>query len=129
DATALPVATPIDEIAAVNASSVTALRSANPRTAKLGVISGASVSGRGGGQFRWDAASTDADDGALTLLPTGWSGAGRWKRVCDPGVLRVSWFGAVGDGTTNDLAAIRAAIAACPAGGTVILDRPAAFYR
>ena len=36
--------------------------------------------GTGGGFFRWDAASTDADDGGYTINPTGNTGPGRWKR-------------------------------------------------
>ena len=36
--------------------------------------------GYGGGIFRWDASSTDADDGGYTINPTGNTGAGRWKR-------------------------------------------------
>lgn len=51
----------------------------------------------GGGSFYWDAASTLADDGGLTLLPDGHVGAGRWRRVV-VGQLWLSMFGGVGDG-------------------------------
>lgn len=36
--------------------------------------------GYGGGIFRWDATSADADDGGYTIKPTGNAGTGRWKR-------------------------------------------------
>lgn len=36
--------------------------------------------GYGGGFFRWNATSTDADDAGYTINPTGNSGPGRWKR-------------------------------------------------
>lgn len=122
-ASALPLATPIDEIASVNAANVAALRAANPRTAKL-----ATINDVGGGQFYWDAASTDADDGALTLLPTGWSGAGRWKRLVKDATYDATWFGAQGNDSTDNAAAFSAALSALPAdGGTLFL--PAGVYR
>lgn len=36
--------------------------------------------GYGGGFFRWNSESTDADDGGYTINPTGNTGSGRWKR-------------------------------------------------
>jgi hypothetical protein len=87
----------------------------------------------GGGVFHWDATSTAADDGGTVVRPAGVSGAGRWRRVYG-GALNVKWFGARGDGATDDYAAIadptqpsalRAATAA--GGGTVYL--PVGNYR
>ncbi len=62
----------------------------------------------GGGVFYWDAASTDADDGGLILQPTSIPTAGRWKRAYD-GPLHIAWWGAAGDGATDDTAALQAA--------------------
>ena len=39
------------------------------------------------------------------------------------GDVRVEWFGAIGDGVTDDTASINAAIIACPVGGTVKLTQ------
>ena len=43
-------------------------------------------------------------------------------------VFNVQTYGAVGDGVTNDRAAIQATISACPTGGTVYLPTPAVGY-
>ncbi|NDU95276.1 glycosyl hydrolase family 28-related protein [Spirosoma terrae] len=59
------------------------------------------------GMFRYNSTSTVTPDGAMSLSIT--SGAGRYLRVYD-GVVNVKWFGAKGDGTTNDIAALNAAI-------------------
>ena len=50
----------------------------------------------GGGTFVWDDACTLVDDGGATILPNGWQGAGRWRRVMDGlgGAVDVRWFGA-----------------------------------
>ncbi len=74
----------------------------------------------GGGNFYWDATSTDANDAAITILPTGHSGAGRWKRLYT-GAISVRWFGARLDGSTDDYAAIQAAINFRTSGGDVDL--------
>lgn len=63
----------------------------------------------GGGQYWWDSASTATHDGGLVIAPTGVA-TGRWKRIFD-GDVNVRWFGAKGDGSTDDTAAFLAAIA------------------
>lgn len=60
----------------------------------------------GGGQFAWDARSDAAEDGGLAFR--GSASAGRWIRLTK-GAVDVRWFGAVGDGTTDDTAAIQRA--------------------
>ena len=68
----------------------------------------ASTRGLGGeGLYWWDATSTTAQNygtvaGTLTL--------GRWERVYDGLTVDPAWFGAYGDNSTNDTAAIQAAI-------------------
>lgn len=58
----------------------------------------------GEGPFRYDPADTASADDGGTILVTA-SGA-RFKRIID-GEWNVKWFGAKGDGTTDDSAAIR----------------------
>ena len=72
----------------------------------------------GGGMFCWISSSAAADDGGMVILPTGHVGAGRWIRA---GLVEhsVKWFGAKGDGTTNDTAAFQAAWDAVADNGTI----------
>ena len=76
----------------------------------------------GGGEFYWDALSTEPDNGGTVIEPGSNPAAGRWKRLVD-GPLSVKWFGAKGDGQANryDTAAIQATIKSVNAnkGGTV----------
>lgn len=62
----------------------------------------------GTGPFQWNGSSTN--------------GSSFMTGVCVNGVCPVEAFGAVGDGVTPDDAAIAAAIAAVPAGGTVLFQ-------
>jgi len=61
----------------------------------------------GGGTFYYDAAASTADNGGTIIAPT--VGAGRWLRAYS-GPVNVRWFGAKGDGATDDTAAIQAAL-------------------
>lgn len=61
----------------------------------------------GGGQFYWDATSTESDNGGTIIKATAIT-TGRWKRIYND-IIYVDWFGAKGDGTTDDYAAINAA--------------------
>jgi hypothetical protein len=96
--------------------SIASLRGLNVPSGQASVVvEGYSASGDGGGgTFVWDAASSAADDSGTVILPTGYAGAGRWRRLYS-GEVFVRWFGAKGDGATNDSAAIQAAITAAAA--------------
>jgi len=65
----------------------------------------ATAGDQGGGLFYLDLTSVLTANGG-TVLAT--SGAGRWLRIYT-GPVNVRWFGAIGDGATNDLAAFQAA--------------------
>jgi hypothetical protein len=54
----------------------------------------------GGGLFMWDESSIEDDDNGIIIEITGLA-IGRWKRIYD-GAINVDWFGARGDGKTND---------------------------
>lgn len=58
--------------------------------------------------FEWDITCTDADNGGTTIQVTGIV-TGRYK-LRYSGAVNVKWFGAVGDGTTDDTASIQSAI-------------------
>ncbi|WP_298751810.1 hypothetical protein [uncultured Arcobacter sp.] len=54
----------------------------------------------GGGSFRWNGTSEEVDNGGTIIEPTA-GGTGRWERIYS-GAVNVRWFGAVGDGTTDN---------------------------
>jgi len=64
----------------------------------------------GGNSFYWDGTSTATDNAGTVIKPTSVSGAGRWLAV-NPNVVYAKQFGAKGDGSKDDTAAIVAAIA------------------
>lgn len=76
----------------------------------------------GGGEFYWSAASTATDNGGTIIKATAVT-TGRWLRVHD-GPLSVKWFGAKGDGATDDSDAFHAAIAVVAANGGGQVDVP-----
>jgi len=66
----------------------------------------------GGGLFRYDAASAEAADGGTVFQPKKLSG--RLKRVLEPkGDVHAEWFGAYGDGDSENPHDDQAAINAC----------------
>lgn len=85
----------------------------------------------GGGEFYWDSASSATDNGG-TVIAANAGGVGRWRRVYS-GLLNIRWFGAKGDGTTDDINKINTALLAgsalVPSGTfrtTTTIDIPAA---
>lgn len=73
--------------------------------------------------------SADTQSGiwaAPATAPTGASGA--WQRQFD-GVVHSKWFGAVGDGSTDDTTALNAFFAFASAGYPVHIDKPSSYYK
>lgn len=63
----------------------------------------------GGNSFYWSSTSTATDNGGTVIKPTSVSGAGRWLAV-DTSVIKLTQFGAKGDGIADDTVAISAAM-------------------
>jgi hypothetical protein len=84
------------------------------------------ITAGGGGMFSYAASDTSSGDDGGTIVVD--SSGHRWYRERAGELYSVRWFGARGDGLTDDTASIAAAIAACAAngGGTVFL--PAGIY-
>ncbi len=102
---------------AATAASLAALRALVPggsSSPAAVLVQGQTTPGDGADRWAyWNAASTAADDGATVIAPASTTGAGRWIVAlgAQPS-LNVRWFGALGDGATDDSAAFTAAIAA-----------------
>lgn len=78
----------------------------------------------GGGVFCWMTGTATSNNGTI-VVPTTPNG-GFWKRSFD-GPVNVRWFGARGDGATNDTTAIQAAINAVGLVGGAVLIPPGTF--
>ncbi len=89
---------------------VAALRAAPaPADGTAATLNGYHVAGDlGGGQVYYDSSRVVEDDGGLVFLG--------WVRIRDTGSVDPHWFGAVGDGTTDDIDAFDAALAALDVG-------------
>ncbi len=81
----------------------------------------------GGGMFVWADGEGAADDGGICIVPTDARRTGSWQRVVS-GPMNVRWFGARGDGTTNDDAAFKLATKAARSRGKAVYA-PAGRYR
>ena len=78
----------------------------------------------GGNHFQWASASTATDDGCHVIKPAVAS-VGRWVLVPPATGVSVLACGAVGNGTTNDSAAVQTAL---DGGGTVVFPPGKTFY-
>ncbi len=65
----------------------------------------------GGGMFYWDLSSQEQDDNGSIIKATAIQN-GRWKRIIQNETYNVKFFGAKGDGTTDDTIAVKATILA-----------------
>lgn len=79
----------------------------------------------GGGVFVYSSSSSDTANDGTIILPN--SGVGRWIRQGVGSQLNAKWFGAKGDGVTNDTARLQAAVDAVPTNGGLTI--PEGTYR
>ncbi|PYI50550.1 glycosyl hydrolase family 28-related protein [Paenibacillus flagellatus] len=78
------------------------------------------------GFFRYDPADASTPDNTGTVLVS--AAGARFKRIVDSGHFSVKWFGAKGDGTTDDMQAIQQAINAASAAGGGTVFFPSGTY-
>ena len=76
------------------------------------------------GFFYYDASDTTSVDNGGTIIV---AGSKRWKRIYD-GPVSVKWFGAKGDGVTDDTVAINNAIQFVNSLGGGVVDYPKGYY-
>ncbi|AZC49760.1 glycosyl hydrolase family 28-related protein [Pseudomonas chlororaphis] len=103
------------------AKNIEALKTLAPTSTQSIFVINHTLSGDGGGgHFFWDEKSTDNADGAL-VIKSSLSPNGRWHRQLQTkNLINVRWFGAVGNGVTDDIEAIDQALNAIDKkGGTL----------
>lgn len=89
-------------------ASIAALKALTPSAGDAVNVLGHYAAGDGGGgAWYYNGASTATANGGTIVAPN--AGDGRWLRAYS-GAVNVRWFGAKGDGTTDDTAAIQAAL-------------------
>lgn len=104
-------------------ATMAALRAIAPVNGKKAVTNCFATAGDGGGGT-WRGVTgaspgTYTHNGGTVIVPSGGNGSAAWLRVFE-GPMFPEWFGTVGDGTTDD----KAALAACLAlGGKVQIDK------
>lgn len=93
---------------AVTTATISTLRALSVPTETFNVwVENYSIAGdHGGGLFVWNASETAADNYGTVIKPTAVAvaSAGRWLRECEPNIINVRHFGAIGDGVVTEVA-------------------------
>lgn len=63
---------------------------------------------KGGGIFYWNSSSTASDNAGTIIIPNSGPGTGRWYRIFK-GAVDITFFGATGNGSSDDFTAINTA--------------------
>lgn len=79
----------------------------------------------GGGEFFWDATSSELDDGGTVIASNSAPPSGRWKRVLN-GPVHAAWWGIPYPGSGADTVGLQAAFNAA-AGRGIVFDRPETY--
>jgi hypothetical protein len=94
-------------------TNIAALRAITPLSNQNVNVDGYYTAGDGGGGIFYGvagaAAGTYVDNGGTVIVPTGGNGSAAWIRIYSD-AIDVKWFGAKGDGVTDDTSAISAAV-------------------
>jgi len=85
-------------------SNIAALRAVTSGSGTVTINGYTSDGDGGGGIFYWDSSSTETDNGG-TIIKASAITTGRWIRLYS-GAIKVAWFGAKGDGATDDTTAL-----------------------
>jgi len=105
-------------MAILSEATVFNLKSSAPSVGDVAILLGYNSPGDGGGgTFYWDSSSGLTDNGG-TIFQLSPPTAGRWIRIYS-GPINVKWFGATGNGATDDTVAINNALSAATSGEVI----------
>ena len=115
-------------------TSIAYLRTITPDVSKTACVTGYYTDGDGGGGYFYAvtgaAAGTYVDNGGTVIVPNTGNGSSAWLRVKSD-YLNVKWFGAKGDGVTDDSTALTTCVAVANVFGayTRVIRVPSGRYK
>lgn len=99
----------------ITVNSISALLSMNPASSPEAYVSGYYNPGDlGGGEFYYDSVSSTTPNNG-TIFQSTYTSSGRWFRVLNGTRVNARWFGAYGNGSTDDTSYLQNAIDYCGA--------------